>query len=71
MKSKKSKFVKASVALKDGKSKAEYVLECKQAGYNAVYSGKDVVREDDSVARRKGFYLTPILEPNSLRSTAK
>lgn len=49
------KFVPRHLALKGGKTKADYIQACKEKGIEAVYSGKRVF-EEGAVVRTKGFY---------------
>lgn len=62
----KSKFVTMKMALKGGKTKADYIQACREKGLLARYSGKVIVEpglvkdEVTEVQRAKGFYLTPL-----------
>lgn len=56
----RTQFVKKRLALKGGKPKADYIAACKEKGYIARYCGKELVDEEGTVVREKGFYLTPI-----------
>lgn len=52
------RFVSVRMALKGGKSKADYIEACKEKGIRVVYSGKEIVDEEGKVTRGRGFYLS-------------
>lgn len=54
----KTQFVSRSLALKGGKSKADYISACKEKGLKPVYSGKTVYDKEGNMVRESGFFVT-------------
>lgn len=51
-------FIIKNFALKQGRTKEQYIASCRSKGVTARYSGKIIRDQDGNVLRQPGFYLS-------------
>lgn len=54
------KFIPRHLALRRGKTKADYIQACKEKGIEAVYSGRRIIDDKGAIVRTQGFYTRVI-----------